>query len=176
MKSVNQWIYNMNKELKLNTSFKSKFVVFLFRVSSLKNTKYNKYFLFLFSFVSVFYYFLVDFFMGVEIKPNTKIGWGLVIYHPNSIVINPNAIIGRNFILRHGVTIGNKYNREKNIETSCPVIGDDVEVGANSTIIGPIKIGDNVVMGANVFVDFNIPSCSIVYPTRNQVKYRKMVV
>lgn len=167
MKSISQWIFNVKKELKLNTSFKSKFVILLFRVSSLKNTKYNKYFLFLFSFVSIFYYFLVDFFMGVEIKPNTRIGWGFVIYHPNSIVINPNAIIGRNFVLRHGVTIGNKFNREKNIESGSPIIGDNVEIGANSTIIGHINVGMNVKIGANTFVDFDLPSDKIVLPQRS---------
>lgn len=163
------WYSNLKNEVSSNTSFKSKFVILMFRISSLKHTKYNKYFLFIFSMFFVINYIIVDFLMGVEIKPSTKIGWGLIIFHPTSIIINPETVIGENFILRQGVTIGNKFNKELNIETKSPIIGNNVEIGANSTIVGDILMGDNVKVGANVFIDFNVPENSLVVPERSKI-------
>lgn len=167
-----KWLINLYSEFKFNDGFKSKFIIILFRLSSLR---YSNIFLKVILIpIHFFYYLIVEIFMGVEIKARTKIGWGLIIYHPISIVINPDAILGNNCILRHCITIGNKYDRLTKIATSSPVIGDNVEFGANSTIIGPISIGDNSKIGANVFIDFNIPDESIVVPVRSSILKRKV--
>lgn len=64
--------------------------------------------------------------------------------------------IGRNFTIRQNTTIGSDLKGDEPL-----VIGDNVDIGANSCIIGSdIRIGDNVVIGAMSFVNKNIPDNS----------------
>ena len=56
----------------------------------------------------------------------------------------------------HNVTIGT------NMRGRAPIIGDDVFIGVNSTVLGPITIGDRVRIGANTAVSTNVPSDSVV--------------
>ena len=95
--------------------------------------------------------------MGVEIPWGTKIGEGLRIDHGQATVINRNVIIGKYCLIRHCTTIGNK-----GVKGNCPVIGDHVDIGANSVMIGDIKIGDNVKIGAGCVLDKDIPDGSVV--------------
>ncbi|WP_298533201.1 serine acetyltransferase [uncultured Algibacter sp.] len=92
-----------------------------------------------------------------KIFGSTKIGGGLVCFHPFSTVINAKSI-GRNFEFRNGLTIGNKFNDNNYL----PVIGNNVTVGANVCIIGDIKIGDNVIIGAGSVVVKSVPSNTII--------------
>lgn len=92
-----------------------------------------------------------------KIFRSTKIGGGLVCYHPFATVINAKSI-GRNFQFRNGLTIGNKGNDN----TLLPVIGDDVTVGANVVIIGNISIGDHVIIGAGAVVVKDVPSHCVI--------------
>ncbi len=97
---------------------------------------------------------------GLEIFPNTKIGPGLYLGHAYNITVNPNAIIGRNCNLHKGVTIGQE-NRGK--RKGAPIIGNNVWIGINSTIVGKIVIGDDVLIAPNSFVNCDVPSHSIVF-------------
>ncbi len=78
------------------------------------------------------------------------LGPGLVILHSFGIVINSNVRAGRNLILEHGVTIGAEKGQ-------CPVLGDNVFIGAGAKIIGPVRIGSDVKIGANAVVTKDIP-------------------
>lgn len=78
-------------------------------------------------------------------------------YHPYATVINAKSI-GRNFQFRNGLTIGNKGNDNAQL----PVIGDNVTVGAQVVIIGDVKIGNHVIIGAGSVVVKDIPSYSVV--------------
>lgn len=95
---------------------------------------------------------------GIQIPIGTKIGEGFKIGHFGNIVINPNAIIGRNFSIAQGALIGNASGKHK----GTPKIGDYVIVGANSIIIGGITIGDYVLIAPGAFVNFDVPDNSIV--------------
>lgn len=88
---------------------------------------------------------------------STKIGGGLMCYHPFGTVINATSI-GENFQFRNGLTIGNKGNDNSKL----PRIGRDVIVGANVVIIGDIQVGDNVVIGAGSVVVKDVPSNVVV--------------
>ena len=44
-----------------------------------------------------------------------------------------------------------------------PVIGDEVWIGINSTIVGNVKIGNDVLISPNSFVNCDIPDHSIVF-------------
>ncbi|MNP55183.1 putative acetyltransferase [compost metagenome] len=99
--------------------------------------------------------------MGVDIPIKTKIGEGLIIYHGIALVINENAIIGKNCILRHSTTIGNKII--EGTETLSPIIGDNVEIGAGVCTLGPVHIGDNCVISVNSVVTKCLPPNSIAF-------------
>jgi serine O-acetyltransferase len=88
---------------------------------------------------------------GADIPINSKIGGGLLIPHPNGIVVHPDAVIGPNCLIFQQVTIGVR------IGTSPPVIGGHVDIGAGAKIIGAINIGDHAQIGANAVVLIDVP-------------------
>lgn len=75
-----------------------------------------------------------------------EFGKKLKIYHKN-IVINNNAKLGDNVILHGDNCIGNNC-----ITDECPIIGNNVDIGYGSILIGNIKIADNIRIGANSVV------------------------
>ncbi len=95
---------------------------------------------------------------SVEISLSCKIGKGLNIAHLNAIVITDNCVIGENADLKQGITIGLRTDSSD----AMIVIGDNVDIGCNSSILGgKVTIGDNVVIGAHSLVLNNIPADTI---------------
>lgn len=94
-----------------------------------------------------------------NISWRTSIGKGLYLGHSGGRYINEKAVIGENCNINHNVTIGqeNRGNRK-----GTPIIGNRVWIGCNSVIVGKITIGDNVLIAPNSFVNFDIPSNSIL--------------
>lgn len=88
-----------------------------------------------------------------------KIGGGLSLVHPFCITVNPNAQLGENVVLFKGCTIGSVRSGKR---AGVPIIGNRVVVGCNSMICGGVKIGNDVLIAANSFVDTDIPSDSLV--------------
>ena len=95
---------------------------------------------------------------GLEIETK-NIGLGLFLVHPFCITINPNCKIGKNVNLHKGVTIGAENRGDR---AGYPTLGDCVWIGINSTVVGKVTIGDNVMIAPNTFVNFDVPSNSIV--------------
>ena len=94
---------------------------------------------------------------ATDIELGARIGERFHISHHAGLVISKRAIIGANVTVRQNTTIGLK----KGIESDeVIVIGNNVNIGANSCIIGAVKIGDNVQIGAMSFVNNDIPSNS----------------
>ena len=96
---------------------------------------------------------------GLEIPGQTTIGEGFYIGHAYGITVNPDAVIGRNCNIHKGVTIGQE-NRGK--RKGAPVLGDCVWLGVNSTVVGAVTIGDDVLIAPNSYVNCDVPSHSIV--------------
>lgn len=96
---------------------------------------------------------------GFQIYPETQIGAGLYLGHWGALVINPKAVIGKNCNIAQGVTIA-QANRGKN--EGVPKIGDQVWIGPNAVIVGNITIGNNVLIAPNAYVNFDVPSNSVV--------------
>lgn len=96
---------------------------------------------------------------GLEINPCVEIDSGLQISHPYNITINNGAKLGKNVNLSKGVSIGQE-NRGKRI--GAPIIGNQVFIGINSTIVGKIIIGNDVLIAPNSYVNCDVPSHSIV--------------
>ncbi len=89
---------------------------------------------------------------GTDIPLNSKLGGGLLLPHPNGIVIHPDAIIGPNCLIFQQVTIGTRSGSRP------PVIGGHVDIGAGAKILGAITIGDHANIGANAVVLKDIPA------------------
>lgn len=107
---------------------------------------------------------------GIQIPYKTEIGEGFYIGHFGSIVINPMAKIGRNVNVAPGVTIGQE-NRGK--RAGVPTIGNEVWIGTNAVIVGNITIGDDVLIAPLSFVNFDVPSHSIVIGNPAKIIHRE---
>lgn len=96
-------------------------------------------------FLRIFYprekYFIIDI--------NTLLGKGVQLAHPYSTILNADSI-GENLYVNHLVTVGEKNGKK-------PIIGNNVQLHANCCVIGGVKIGDNVIIGAGAIVVKDVP-------------------
>jgi serine O-acetyltransferase len=93
---------------------------------------------------------------GADIPLNCHIGGGLLIPHPNGIVIHPAAKIGVNCLIFQQVTLGSRDSPE------APVIEGHVDIGAGAKILGPVHIGAHARVGANAVVLADVRSGAVV--------------
>lgn len=93
---------------------------------------------------------------AADIPVNSRIGRGLLIPHPQGIVINPEARIGERCLIFQQVTIGTIGGKR-----GAPVIGSNVDIGAGAKILGPVNIGDGAKIGANAVVLSDVPPGSV---------------
>ncbi len=99
------------------------------------------------------------FITGIEIHPGATIGSGLFIDHGMGVVIGETAELGDNVTLFQGVTLGGTGKQRGKRH---PTLGSHVVVGAGAKVLGPIKIGDYVKIGANAVVLQDVPDHSTV--------------
>lgn len=135
-------------------AFKAKVVLLLFRLSTLWQSRNPFWRLLAIPFV-ILNKLINECFFCVEIPHRARIGYGLRLYHPHCIVIGRDVVIGRDCILRQGVTVGNITLRSGAAGCS-PVLGDNVELGAHACIIGDVHIGNNTRIGAGTVVTKNL--------------------
>lgn len=90
---------------------------------------------------------------GADIPLTAQIGGGLLMPHPNGIVVHPDARIGVNCILFQQVTIGLVRSTPQ-----APRIGDGVDIGAGARVLGPVTVGDGAQIGANAVVLRDVPA------------------
>ncbi len=106
------------------------------------------------------------FITGVEIHPGATIGKNLFLDHANSIVIGESSIIGDNCTIYHGVTLGGLSPSENSQDQvgskRHPTIEDNVIIGCQATIRGPITVGHCSRIGASVVVLKDIPPYTTV--------------
>lgn len=84
---------------------------------------------------------------GADIPINTILGGGLLLPHPNGIVIHPSSVIGPNCLLFQQVTLAGG-----------PILGGHVDIGAGAKVLGAITLGDHAVVGANAVVTQDVPA------------------
>lgn len=87
---------------------------------------------------------------GADIPLGTKIGGGLLLPHPNGIVVHPQVEIGPNCLLFQQVTLGMSGGR-------VPRVGGHVDIGAGAKVLGGITLGDHARIGANALVIRDVP-------------------
>ncbi|GJM19120.1 MAG: serine acetyltransferase [Phycisphaeraceae bacterium] len=86
---------------------------------------------------------------GIELPYSVTLGRRVVIEHQGSIVVHGDTVIGDACTIRQGVTLG---NRRKDRPLEAPTLGVGVDVGAGAKVLGPVRIGDRAVIGANAVV------------------------
>jgi serine O-acetyltransferase len=96
---------------------------------------------------------------NVRISPDAKIGPGLCLIHPWSVVIG-GCRIGENCLIFHEVTLGTNANSDNRF----PTLGNNVDIYVGARILGHLSIGDHVKIGANSVVLRSIPSGTTVAP------------
>ena len=91
------------------------------------------------------------------IPSECEIGEGSTFgYKGIGVVVHKRAVIGKNCIIGQNVTIGGQSGHY-----AVPVIGDGCYIAAGAKLIGPITLGDNVVVGANAVMTKDAPSNTV---------------
>lgn len=96
---------------------------------------------------------------GIAIPEYTRVGAGLYIARFGGVMVNGDAVIGRNCNISHGVTLG-QINRGGHLGS--PVLGDRVYLGAGAKVLGAVRLGDDVAVGANAVVTKDAPAGSVL--------------
>lgn len=103
---------------------------------------------------------LSRFLTGVEIHPGADIGERFFIDHGAGVVIGETAEIGDDVMLYHGVTLGGDSLEPKKRH---PTLEDNVTIGANATLLGPITVGNDSNVGSgSVVLESVPPNCTVV--------------
>lgn len=97
--------------------------------------------------------------LGSSIPAGTQIGSGLYIGHFSGIFVNGRCVIGKNCNLSHGVTLG-QANRGPN--KGYPTLGDNIYLGPGAKVVGAVRIGNDVAIGANCVVTKDVPDHAVV--------------
>ncbi|HEY0681403.1 MAG TPA: hypothetical protein VGD45_03640 [Steroidobacter sp.] len=102
--------------------------------------------------------FFIQVLWGIEIPRRARIGPGLYIGHYGGITVSSGAVIGRDCNLSQNITIGVSGAGPKR---GAPTIGDNVYVAPGARLVGKIKIGNNVKIGANAVIHKDLPDNAI---------------
>jgi putative colanic acid biosynthesis acetyltransferase WcaB len=107
------------------------------------------------------YTIIVQWIMGIELPPCARVGKGLQLFHGVGLVVHPDSVIGDGCVLRHCTTIGTKSSIGSGTEIA-PVLGNHVDVGCNTVIIGPLSVGNQAVIGAGSVIVHDVPEYAVV--------------
>lgn len=102
---------------------------------------------------------IARFLTGIEIHPGAKIGNRLFIDHGLGVVIGETAEVGDDVLLYQGVTLGGTGNERGKRH---PTLGNRVVVGTGASVLGNIKLADDVRVGAGSVVVHSVPEGSTV--------------
>ena len=108
---------------------------------------------------------------GIEIHPGARIGRRFFIDHGEGVVIGETTTIGDDVLIYQQVTLG---GTGKEHGKRHPSLGNNVIVGAGAKILGNIKIGDFVRVGAGSVVVEDVPEYSTVVGVPGRVVQRKI--
>ena len=101
----------------------------------------------------------IDHNSGIQISFGANIGNGFYVGHHGTIIVNGGCTIGKNVNISQDVTLGQTNRGERK---GVPTIGDNVYIGPGVKIIGAVKVGNNVAIGANAVVTHDVPDGACV--------------
>ena len=113
---------------------------------------------------------------GADIPPTATIGRGFFIPHPTGIVVGRSAVIGDQVKVMSGVVIGSRGAHRTWSDDLYPRIGHRVFIGANTVLVGPITIGDDVMIAAGLVVSDSVPANSVVVHAAKPVVEPRMEI
>lgn len=113
-------------------------------------------------------YKIIQILTGIELPCEVEIGDNFVIDHFGGIIVSGYAKFGNDCRIRNGVVVGLRRVEEK----AAPIIGNNVDIGAGAKLLGPIRIGDNSLIGANAVVLCDVPPNSVAAGVPAVVKPR----
>ncbi|MFI2368045.1 serine O-acetyltransferase EpsC [Streptomyces sp. NPDC018833] len=100
---------------------------------------------------------------GIEIHPGAVIGRRCFIDHGMGVVIGETAVLGDDVMLYHGVTLGGTgWWHGRTTSRRHPLIGDRTVLGVGATVLGPVSVGHDTVIGAQSLVLHDVPAHSSV--------------
>ena len=106
---------------------------------------------------------------GIELPCEVDVGRGFVIDHFGGIVISGYAKFGDHCRIRTGVVVG----LSRTEEPCAPVFGNNVDIGTGAKVLGPIRVGNNVLIGANAVVVCDVPDNSVAVGVPAVIKPRR---
>ena len=105
---------------------------------------------------------------GIDLPCEVTLGRRFLIEHFGGIIISGDAAFGDDCIVRNGVTIGLRRTHER----GAPSFGNRVDIGTGAVVLGRIRIGDDVSIGANAVVLTDVPSNSIAVGVPAQIRQK----
>lgn len=102
---------------------------------------------------------------GAELPVQTVVGRRLTIHHGVGLVVNGRTRIGDNVVLRQNTTLGSRSDGG-----DCPIIGDRVDIGAGSLVLGGIELGAECRVGAGAIVVHDVKAGATVIPLATSVR------
>lgn len=100
----------------------------------------------------------IETFLQMRLNVQAQIGPGLLIAHCGGITLHPDVVIGDHCDLAHHVTLGTRGVGSRGV----PRLGNNVYVGTNAVLIGPIVVGDGARIAANSLVTRDVPAGTTV--------------
>ena len=114
-------------------------------------------------------YKIIQIVTGIELPCEVVLGRNFIIDHFGGVIVSGYAKFGDNCRIRNGVVVGLRRVDGK----VAPVIGNDVDIGSGAKLLGPIRIGNNVLIGANAVVLNDVPDNCIAIGVPAAVRPRK---
>lgn len=108
--------------------------------------------------LAAFFYWLGRHWYGCDLSPQARLYGGLILPHPRGIVVAPGVTVGPRAWIFQNVTLGGAPGK-----SGMPTIGADARIFTGAVISGPVTIGDNVLVGANTVISWDIPGKSVVH-------------
>ncbi|RYF19991.1 MAG: hypothetical protein EOO42_13270 [Flavobacteriales bacterium] len=102
---------------------------------------------------------------AVDIDPRADLRGGIVILHGAGIVIGKSVLAHGDFKIYQGATLGGNNGKKRRVgaqEYSQPIVFENVTIGINAAVLGPVILGKGASVGANAIVTKDVPENATV--------------
>jgi serine O-acetyltransferase len=128
--------------------------VLLFRLASVCHRRRLK-------LLSRLIYILNVILFGADLAPKARLGPGLTLPHPVGVIIGADVVAGRKLRVFQQVTLGAGAQEDPALD-GMPTLGDGCWVFGSAKLLGPILVGDAVLVSVNSVVMKSVPSGAVV--------------